>query len=206
MMDKKIKLGSAFFLSHLPVPHLLVAALLMICLMFTAAICKADDKSPEPASIKHRVTGLFSPDREDDLREVIEKLPDVKLVSIDFPTSEAAFTYDSAKLFPGAKPDQIRERFDNLLRSVSSSTFGIAPLCTTPKDKLTRIEIPVVGLDCKACCLAAYEAIYKIDGVEQATASFKDGRVTALIDPEKTNRKSLEEALKNKRVELAPQQ
>ncbi|MBC8114980.1 MAG: hypothetical protein H7062_11410 [Candidatus Saccharimonas sp.] len=178
------------------------AALLLLCLLVTAVTCGADDKPPEPSSIKHRVTGLFSPDREDDLREVIQKLPDVKLVSIDYQTSEAAFTYDAAKLFPGAKPEQIRERFDDLLRSVSSSTFGIAPLCTTPKDKLTRIEIPVVGLDCKACCLAAYEAIYKIDGVEQATASFKDGRVTALIDPEKTNRQALEEALKNKRVEL----
>ncbi|MEK6258262.1 MAG: cation transporter [Planctomycetota bacterium] len=177
----------------------------MICLTFTAAICGADDKPAEPLSIKHRVTGLFSPDREDDLREVLEKLPDVKLVSIDYQTSEATFTYDAAKLFAGAKPEQHLERFDTLLRSVSSSTFGIAPLCTTPKDKLTRIEIPVVGLDCKACCLAAYEAIYKLDGVEQATASFKDGRVTALIDPEKTNRKSLEEALKSKRVELAPQ-
>ena len=180
------------------------AAILMLCLSVTRVTFSADDKSSEPASIKHRVTGLFSPDREDDLREVIEKLPDVKLVSIDFETSEAAFDYDPAKLFAGAKPDQVQERFDNLLRSVSSSTLGIAPLCTTPKDKLTRIEIPVVGLDCKACCLAAYEAIYKLDGVEQATASFKDGRVTALIDPQKTNRKALEEALKNKRVELGP--
>ena len=120
-------------------------------------------------------------------------------------SSEVTLQYDPAKLFTGAKPEQHFERLDNLLRSVSSSTFGIAPLCTAPKDKLTRIEIPVVGLDCKACCLAAYEAIYKIDGVEQATASFKDGQVTALIDPQKTNRAALELALKSKNVELAPQ-
>ncbi len=203
MWDKKMKTRFEFFPSHLLVQDFLVEILLLICLTCCAALCTADDKSPEPASIKHRVTGLFSPDREDDLREILkDKLPDVKLVSIDFPTSEAAFTYDAAKLFPGAKPEQIQERFDNLLRSVSSSTFGIAPLCTTPRDKLTRIEIPVIGLDCKACCLAAYEAIYKIDGVEQATVSFKEGKVTALIDPEKTNRKALEEALKNRRVEL----
>lgn len=203
MLDKKMKTRFEFCLSRLLVQHLLVETLLLICLTFTAAPCTADDKSPEPASIKHRVTGLFSPDREDDLREILkDKLPDVKLISLDFPTSEAAFTYDAAKVFPGAKPEQIPERFDNLLRSVSSSTFGIAPLCMTPKDKLTRIEIPVIGLDCKACCLAAYEAIYKLDGVEQATASFKEGKVTALIDPEKTSRTKLDEALKNKRVEL----
>ena len=49
---------------------------------------------------------------------------------------------------------------------------------------------------------AVDEAIYKIDGVEQATASFKAGLVTALINPEKTNRAALEEALKMKQVEL----
>ena len=205
MWDKKMKTRFEFCLSHLLVQHFLVAVLVLSCLTCPTGLCRAEEKPPEP-TIKHRVTGLFSPDREDDLREILkDKLPDVKLVSIDYPTSEAAFNYDPAKLFPGAKPDQIQERFDNLLRSVSSSTFGIAPLCTTPKDKLTRIEIPVIGLDCKACCLAAYEAIYKIDGVEQATASFKEGKVTALIDPLKTNRTALEEALKKKQVELRAQ-
>lgn len=181
------------------------AAILLPCLTFAATLCCADDKPPEPQPIKHRVTGLFSPDRKDDLIEVLQKLPDVKLVSLDYETSEAAFQYEPAKFLAGSKPQQHVERFDMLLRSVSSSTFGIAPLCTTPKDKLTRIEILVVGLDCKACCLAAYETIYKIEGVAQATASFKDGKVTALIDPEKTNRATLEMALKGRQVELVPQ-
>ena len=64
------------------------------------------------------------------------------------------------------------------------------------------VEIPVVGLDCKACCLAAYEAIYKLEGVERATASFKDGLVTAWIDSEKTDRTKLEAALKQRNVTL----
>ena len=38
-----------------------------------------------------------------------------------------------------------------------------------PLAKLKLIEIPVGGLDCKACSLAAYEAIYKIEGVERVT-------------------------------------
>lgn len=71
-----------------------------------------------------------------------------------------------------------------------------------PKDKLARIEIEVVGLDCKACSYAAYRAIYQIEGVARATASFKDGKVTALIDPKETNRPALEEALKKKGVIL----
>ena len=53
------------------------------------------------------------------------------------------------------------------------------------------VVIPAAGLDCKACCLAAYETISGIDGVEQATASFKEGRITALIDPLKTDRAKL---------------
>ena len=170
----------------------------ILCLFGVVGVHAAD----EPQSVKHRVTGLFSPDRQNDLREVLKELPDVKLVSIDYRNSEAMFLYDADKLFNRPKPEQISERFDNLLRSVSNSTFGIRSLVTTPKDKLEIIEIPVVGLDCKGCCLAAYEAIYKIDGVEQATASFRDGFVTALINPEKTNRAALEEALKMKRVEL----
>lgn len=174
--------------------------------LMIATVSLADDKPTDPQPVKHRVTGLFSPDREADLKRVLaESIPDVKFVSIDFPNSEVTFQYDADKLFNKPKPEQLVERFDNLLRSVSASTFGIAQLCSTPKNKLTRIEIAVVGLDCKACCLAAYEAIYKIDGVEQATASFKDGKITALIDPQKTNRAALEEALKSKRVELAPQ-
>jgi hypothetical protein len=64
------------------------------------------------------------------------------------------------------------------------------------------VEIPVVGLDCKACCLAAYEAIYRLDGVEQATASFQVGLVTAWIDPAQTNQALLEEALRKKEVAL----
>ena len=39
-------------------------------------------------------------------------------------------------------------------------------------------------------------------GVAQATASFREGRITALIDPAQTNRAALETALKQRNVEL----
>ena len=71
---------------------------------------------------------------------------------------------------------------------------------TTARDKLQTVVIPAAGLDCKACCLAAYEGISGIDGVEQATASFKEGKITALIDPTKTDKAKLEEALRKKGV------
>ena len=71
-----------------------------------------------------------------------------------------------------------------------------------PRDKLERVVIPTAVLDCKACCLAAYEAVAALDGVVQATASFKEGRVTALFDPTKTDRAKLEEALRKKGVKV----
>lgn len=158
--------------------------------------------APEVESVKHRVTGLFCREREDDLREAVKRLADVELVSVDFDRGEAMFSYDPAKFFKGVKEKDRIERFDNLLKGVSSRTFGIRPLCAVPWDKLTRVEIPVAGLDCKACDLAAYESISKIDGVERATASFKEGRVTALIDPARTNRAALEAALKKRNVTI----
>lgn len=173
-----------------------------LSLSLIATIVVAEDKPKVTEPIKHQITGLFAPDREADLRETFKKLPEFKLVSIDFKNAEASFEYDSAKVFPNAKPEQVVERFDNLLRQASRSTFGIKPLRSLPKDKLTLIEIPVVGLDCKGCGLGAYEAIYRLAGVETATASFKEGRVTALINPEKIDRVELETALKQRGVQL----
>lgn len=152
--------------------------------------------------VTHRLTGLFSKEREEDLRKIFAERTDIRLVSVDYEAAEASFEYDEAKAFPGAKPAQVIERFDSLLRNASRGTFGIKPRSTVSADKLTRIEIPVAGLDCKGCDWAAYGAVAKIDGVERATVSFKEGRLTAWIDPDKTNRAALEEALKKKEVKI----
>jgi copper chaperone CopZ len=152
--------------------------------------------------IKHQITGLFSVEREQDLREAFAKIPEIKLVGINFKNAEATLDYEPAKVFPKAKADQVLQKLDAMLKTASNHTFGIKPLRTVPVDKLKLITIPVAGLDCKACCLAAYEAIYKLDGVEQATASFREGRVTALIDPAKTDRAKVEDALKKRGVQL----
>lgn len=176
--------------------------LLSIALLVTSSALGSADEPTGLATIKVRVTGLFQPDREQDLREVMLLIPDAKLVSLDYANAEALFEYDPKTSFNKATPDKFPERLDNAVRTNSRSTFGVKPLSTTPKEKLQRIEIGVVGLDCKGCALAAYEAVARIDGVEQATASFKDGLVTAKFDPEKTNRDALEAALVKARVEL----
>jgi hypothetical protein len=158
--------------------------------------------SAQAQPVKHQITGLFAPERAQDLREAFAKIPDIKLVSIDFKNAEATLDYDAAAVFPKMKPEQLLQKLDNLLRTASGHTFGVKPLRTVPLEKLTYVEIPVGGCDCKACTLAAYEAVYKLDGVELATASFRTGRVTAWIDSAKTDRAKLEAALKKKGVEL----
>lgn len=158
--------------------------------------------APDVQPVKHRITGLFNPEREADLRESVAKLKDVAIVSIDFDAAEVTFSYDVQKLLGKGTEKQLLERFDNMIRQASHHTFGVKPLCTTPKEKLTRIEIAVLGLDCRGCELSAYESVSKIDGVEQATCSFKAGKMTALIDPDKTSKGALEEALKKRSVTL----
>ena len=137
---------------------------------------------PKPETITHRITGLFSPQREAALRAAMEKLPGVKLVSVDFEHAEAVFAYDAKVAFKDTKPEKVVERFNELLRNATRSTLGIAPLDPTPKDKLTRIEIAGTACDCQACALAAYESIFKVAGVTAATVDFKAGRISTSAD------------------------
>jgi copper chaperone CopZ len=167
-------------------------------LTFTAA---AEDRpAPKPETITYRLTGLFSRDREDDLREAFKELAAFKLVAIDFDHAEVTLKFAPGKLFPGQKPERVTELVNDKVRSATHATFGVKSRSTVPRDKLKDVVIPVAGLDCKACCLAAYEIVAQVDGVVQATASFKDGRVTAKVDPSKADQAKLEEALRKRGV------
>lgn len=160
----------------------------------------ADAKKKTVERHTHHVVGLFCVEREADLREAVKQLPDLVFVSADFNKAEVVLSYDTKVLFPNMNDGQRVQRLDNMFKSVSSHTFSIKPLRPIADDKLTLIKIPVAGLDCKACSYGAYRAVHGIDGVEIATASFKAGLVTALIDPKKTNRIALEAALKQRGV------
>jgi cation transport ATPase len=185
-------------------PAIIIAASVLLfghcaCLIFG----QETRANASPLGTRHQVTGLFCEERAKDLERVFEKLPQMKLKRVDFDKAEIVVEYDCAMVFPESKTDEQRiQRFDSVLRQASNHTFGIKPLSTVPEAKLTLVEIPIVGLDCKACSLAAYEAVYRIQGVERATASFKEGRVTAMIDAEQTNRDELEKALKQRGVTI----
>jgi len=167
---------------------------------------EAQDKKEPPAAkaekFTYRVYGLFSADREQDLREAFKELPDVTLLAVNYDDGEITVEMVPAKAFPGAKPEQVLERLDQKVRTETRSTFALGARRTIGRDKLEQVVIPIVGLDCKACSLAAYEMIAKLEGVDRVTASFKEGKVTALIDPTKTDKAKLEDVYRKRGVTL----
>lgn len=177
---------------------------LTIAAVVLCSTAAGQDKKPEPKPehITYRLIGLFSKDREKDLKAGFEELADFKLVSVNFDDAEVTIEFSPATLFPGQKPERVAELVNDKVRAATGHTFGVKPRRSVARDKLTPVSITVSGCDCKACCLAAYEAVAAVDGVEQATANFKDGRVTALIDPARTDASKLKEALRKKGVDV----
>ena len=177
---------------------------LTILIGFFLAVSAAAEEMPGTSQrATCRIVGLFDASREADLRAAVEKVPGVTLTSLDFEHGEGDFSYDPSVAFKGTKPEQIIGKFDELLRNASHHTLSIQPLLTTPHDKLISVEIKVIPLDCRACALALHEILMKIEGVAQVIVVRAEGRVTALIDPEKTNRAALEEALTKREIRLA---
>jgi copper chaperone CopZ len=175
-----------------------ISILVILALCFSSAGSVAEETDH-----RCRVLGLFQADCVDDLRGVTEKLPGIALLKADHHTGTATFRFDSAKVFPGAKsPEQLIEHLRNKLNGASQGVFEVRALSALPRAKQKEVKISIEGLDCKGCSYGAYLAVYKIEGVETATASFKSGLVTAWIDPAKTNRAALEEALTKRGVTL----
>ena len=148
----------------------------------------------------YHITGLFSHDREADLREAVGQIEGVRLTSIDFDFAEATFTYDPAKAFPDTKPEDVTERLNQLLLESSDRTFSLRPRSTVERDKLEHIQIDLAPLDCKACALGVHELVTGIAGVEQAAVDMKKGKISALIDPRQTSRDALRKKLREREV------
>jgi hypothetical protein len=168
-------------------------------------------EEPDPAkyqfdaehTVALRVRGLFEPDQVADFRALMNLFPEAELESINLETAEASIRFaPDCELFRNAKPEQIVERIGNRVRQLSTNLFSLVPLSEIPREKLELVEFSIKGLDCKACSFAVYEILVRIEGVEQATASFRTAHASAFIDPSKTNRPALLEALKQRGVTL----
>ena len=156
----------------------------------------------------YRIFGLFSPDRQNDLREILNAVPDVQIAGLDYDKGEVTLHYDVAKLFPESKgktpppAEKITARISDLISDPARRTFSVSAPSALPADKLTALEIKVGILDCKGCRYVAYSAIAKIEGVERATVTSHGnvGTITAAIDATKTNLEALTAALKKANV------
>jgi hypothetical protein len=174
----------------------------IICCCAPAALA-ADEKQ----SAEFAIVGLFSPDREQDLRDVMNDMPEFQLVHVDYDNARATFSYDVAALFPERKlknpptPAEIQQRINALLTRASTFSLKLTPII--PKEKLTRIELNVGILDCKGCQYAAYLAAMKANGVERATV-LKNGTLVAMVETGKADEIAIKAALKKANIECRP--
>lgn len=157
-------------------------------------------------TVRMRVIGLFMEERQEAFRELMQEIPEAELLSVEFETAEAVvrFAADS-DLFRKATREQVQERLENRVRQASRGLFQLRAIGELRHDELERLEFTIVGLDCKACSLAVHDILIRIDGVEHATASFRDRRAIAWIDPGRTDRATIEAALKQRQVTLSPE-
>jgi hypothetical protein len=190
----------------------LLQAFAFIAILFANLQARAaDDKAVEPPHpTKFRLSGMFSPEREAALREFAKEITDFTFVNIDYKNAEITLEYELVKLFPTMNPKQFKmltpekivERLDALVRQATNSTFRIFAASTTPKDKLVVEEITIGVLDCQGCCLAVHDMLAKVDGVERTVIVSKTGQLSVTIDPARTNRAALEDALNKQRVTI----
>src|SRR6478736_824348 len=129
------------------------AALILSIACCCAPIARGAD---EKQTKEFAIVGLFSPDREQDLRTVMADIPQVQLVSVDYKNARATFGYDAASLFeqkPKRAPTatEIEQRINTLLTRASTNTFSLKITPAVLREQLTRIELNIGILDCKGC-------------------------------------------------------
>lgn len=148
---------------------------------------KAEDAKPAvPASavesIDYKIGGLFCDAREQDLRDSFKGDDTISVAKVSYKDAAATLVYNPAKL-----------PFAELNKRLKTAGFEIKKQFTT---------IPIAGMDCKACSNTVYNIVMRVDGVDQATASFKEGHATAWFDPAKTNRAAIIAALRKSEVDV----
>lgn len=170
-----------------------LALLLLVPLCATAA----------EQSVEYSVRGLFQPDRKDALITAARALESCRLLEVHYESARAVFIYDDeAQGFKKAGPEQVLQQINNQIRKLTNATITLQQPDTLREDQLQRIEFTVEGLDCLGCSYGLYSAVASLEGVERAYASFRDGKLTAFIDPSKTSRQNLAAVLKKKEIKF----
>jgi copper chaperone CopZ len=157
----------------------------------------------EEVERSYQITSFFIPERADAIRKDIETSHEgIKVVKLDFAKSTVTLRFDPEVVVPRAGKNTQSQ--DNLLNQlIRSHTQGLITLAEPiSREDLAEVTIPVAGLDCIGCSYAAYEAVRRVEGVEYAIASFKEGKVYCRFDDAKTNPRELQEALLKKQIPL----
>jgi copper chaperone CopZ len=170
----------------------------------SSAFAQESASAGEPRVVRVRVLGLFSPARVEALRKAAASIEDATLKDVDYEAAHATFEVRSDKAWKDVPTEKLPERVDQALRQASRSTFSAAPASETPPERIAEVVIAAGGCVCRACELAAYEAVARVEGVERATVSFAESSVVVRYDREQTDLAAIEEALKKRGVTLLP--
>jgi copper chaperone CopZ len=65
----------------------------------------------------------------------------------------------------------------------SASPSDAAGSEATASAELARVDFAVAGMTCGGCAVGTRVALERLDGVEEADASYEEGRAWALYDP-----------------------
>ena len=170
-----------------------------VLVIVVAALVSSGAQSPKRqqagGGIRLTVLGLYSPERVPVFRDAVARLPGVRVLDLDPDTAQATVAVAPTGELRNAPPREVAERLNVAMRKATHAQFGFRLPPQVPSDRLRRVEIRVQGIHCEACNLGIYESFMRVPGVAHATASLRDGVVTALIDPSKTDRKKLVELL-----------
>lgn len=155
------------------------------------------------SAIVVRVLGWFESGRIAEFEQIVGRMPEVQLLSVDGEHATATLRIASeSPMFRNATKEQILERLSQRLQSDSTGRLSLRALGTMPDTQLQRIEIGVVGLDCAACSMALHDILVQSPGVVHATASFRSGTAVAWVEPGRSDRAALEAILKQRGVTL----
>jgi copper chaperone CopZ len=147
-----------------------------------------------------RVLGLFIKEQSDSFNKALQRIDELRLVAINFEKAEATIQY--ADSLASGTTSEITERLNQRVRQHTSGIFSLKTLGKIPHDQFEKVEIEIVGLDCKACSLAVHDLIVSIDGVTHATADFESGQAYAWFDASKCSAATIKDRLTESGVTL----
>jgi|GEM_PF-1279872 len=182
--------------------RLAIAAALGALLTAVSADVLRGQDAPDPEEATFRILGLFMKVRVEAFEKAAAAIDDLQVVRVDYDAGEATLRLSGPlRLQKGDRDRQLRA-LNERVRIGTRGAFELAAPQAKLLSKRTKVEIAIKGHDCLGCSFGAYRAIYQLKGVYRVTADFGEGQVIAWIDPQVTDRDTLQAELEKKKVVL----